>query len=59
MRREIDKRISKISIKRLGEEEYNINFDFSIKLSNIEKELFKNMVIKNSKKLFYITNQNI
>jgi len=59
MRREIDKRINKISIKRLGEEEYNINFDFSIKLSNIEKELFKNMVIKNSKKLFYITNQNI
>jgi hypothetical protein len=43
----------------LGEEEYNINFDFSIKLSNNEKDIFKNMMIENGNKLFYIKISNI
>ena len=59
MRRIIDKYLSKISIKRLGEEEYNINFDFSIKLSNNEKDIFKNMMLENGNKLFYIKISNI
>jgi hypothetical protein len=59
MRRIINKYLSKISIKRLGEEEYNINFDFSIKLSNNEKDIFKNMMVENGNKLFYIKISNI
>ena len=59
MRRIINKYLSKISIKRLGEEEYNINFDFSIKLSNKEKDIFKNMMLENGNKLFYIKISNI
>lgn len=59
MRRIIDKYLSKISIKRLGEEEYNINFDFSIKLSSNEKDIFKNMMLENGNRLFYIKISNI
>ena len=59
MRRIIDKYLSKIYVKRVGVEEYNINFDFSIKLSNKEKDILKNMLMKDRNKLFYIKNVNI
>tara|TARA_B100001059_G_C17816355_1_gene575509 strand:+ start:2428 stop:2559 length:132 start_codon:yes stop_codon:yes gene_type:complete len=41
------------------EEEYYINFDFMIKLSNLEKELMNKMLIEKQNKLFYITNHTI
>lgn len=59
MRRIIDKYVNKIYVKRVGVEEYNINFDFSIKLSNKEKDILKNMLMKDRNKLFYIKNVNI
>lgn len=59
MRRFTDKYINKIYIKRLGENEYNIKFDLSIKLSNIEKECSEKLMVENGNKLFYIRNKNI
>jgi len=55
----LGKYLNRVYVKRLGEEEYNINFDFGIVLSNSEKGILKNMVLKNNKSLFYIKNQNI
>ena len=54
MKRLIDKYLNKIYVKRLGEEEYNIKFEFRMKLSKVEKEVLKNLVIKDNNKLFYI-----
>ncbi len=59
MKRIIGKYLNKIYVKRLGEEVYNINFEFGVKLSNKEKTLFENMVIKDKEKLFYIKNKTI
>ena len=59
MRRFIEKYINKIYIKRLGENEYNIKFDLSIKLSNNEKEYLEKLMVEKSNKLFYIRNNNI
>lgn len=59
MRRFTDKYINKIYIKRMGENEYNIKFDLSIKLSNIEKECSEKLMVENGNKLFYIRNKNI
>ena len=59
MRKFTDKYINKIYIKRLGENEYNIKFDLSIKLSNIEKECSEKLMVENGNKLFYIRNKNI
>ena len=50
-RKIIEKYLSKISIKRLGEEEYNINFDFSIGLTNNEKEILRNLLLEKNKKI--------
>ena len=59
MRKFTDKYINKIYIKRMGENEYNIKFDLSIKLSNIEKECSEKLMVENGNKLFYIRNKNI
>ena len=50
----LGKYLNRVYVKRLGEEEYNINFDFGIVLSDSEKRILKDMVLKNNKSLFYI-----
>jgi len=52
MKRIIGKYPNKIYVKRLGEEVYNINFEFVVKLNEKEKKVYENMVVRDKEKLF-------
>ena len=54
MKKEIEKYIRKISVKRIGEEEYSINFDFNIKLFDNDKLILEDKIEKYKNNLLYI-----
>ena len=54
MKKEIEKYIKKIYVKRSNHNEYYINFEFNIKLFDSEKMDLRDNLIKNDKKLLYI-----
>ena len=59
MKRIIERYISKIYVKRLGEEEYNINFEFKIKLFENEKMELVDNLIKSKNNLLYINQSKV
>ena len=59
MKKEIEKYIKKIYVKRSNHNEYYINFEFNIKLFDSEKMNLRDNLIKNDKKLLYINSTKV
>ena len=59
MKRIIDRYIRKIYVKRIGENEYNVNFEFSLKLFDNEKMKLVDNLIKEKNNLLYINSLKV
>tara|TARA_B100000795_G_scaffold262275_1_gene239991 strand:+ start:2470 stop:4176 length:1707 start_codon:yes stop_codon:yes gene_type:complete len=59
MKKEIEKYIRKIYVKRVNDSEYYINFEFNMKLFDSEKKILENNLINNNKNLLYINSTKV
>ena len=56
---EINRYIEKVSVERVGEKDYNVDFRMKIDVSKLEKDRFVGEVIENNNNNFYIKNNSI
>ena len=56
---EINRYIEKVSVERVGEKDYNIDFRMKIDVSKLEKDRFVGEIVKSNNNNFYIKNNHI